>query len=174
MTISRDRWQFHLKTHGQFYHEMARQLEDLHVKNNQLGAQTAAYGLRALAETLETARLQRLTRHQHILFKLGELIAHAEGAASLVRKAARAKEGTLNVKTHGRFNADALAVMARIAARDAASRILGESARWIGSLVPETVAADLEKKSFIPQIHRAQAGLLEDMDYVADVLYERS
>ena len=40
-------------------------------------------------------------------------------------------------------------------------------------MVPETVAVELESKSFIPQIHRAQAGLLEDMDYVADVLYER-
>ena len=173
MTISRDRWQLHLKTHGRFYHDMARQMEELHGKYNQIGAQTVAYCLHALAETLETARTQRLTRHQHILFKLGELIAHAEGTAGLVKKAARAKDGTLSPKSHGRFNAETLAAMARIAARDAAAKVVGESARWIGSLVPETVVAELEKKSLIPQIHRAQTGLLEDMDYVADVLYER-
>jgi len=173
MTIQRDRWQLHLKSQGKFYNEMARRMEELHAKNNQVGAQTSAFCLHALAATMETARTQRLTRHQHIIFKLGELIAHAEGAASLVSKAARAKEGTLSPKAYGRFNADALAAMARIAARDAAAKVISESARWIGSLVPETVAADLEKKSFIPQIHRAQAGLLEDMDYVADVLYER-
>ena len=174
MTISRDRWQMHLKTHGQFYHDMARQMEALHAKNNNLGAQTAAYALHALAEILEVARTQRLTRHQHILFKLGELIAYTEGAASLVNKAARSHEGALNEKAYGRFNAAALAAMARIAARDAGARLLGESSRWIGSLIPENIAAELEKKSYVSQIHRAQAGLIEDMDYVADVLYERN
>ena len=31
MTISRDRWQLHLKTRGQHYHEQARKMEALHV-----------------------------------------------------------------------------------------------------------------------------------------------
>jgi hypothetical protein len=40
-------------------------------------------------------------------------------------------------------------------------------------LVSESDAAALEKKSFIPQIYRAQAGLIQDMDYISDVLYGR-
>jgi alkylation response protein AidB-like acyl-CoA dehydrogenase len=174
MTISRDRWQIHLKTHGQFYHDMARQLEELHKQNDRVGAQVLSYCMHALAELLETARSQRLTRHQHILFRLGEWIAYAEGAASTARRAVRSAQGKLNAKSHARFAPEALAAISRIAARDAATRIVGEGSRWIGGLISEAEAKNLESKSFIPQIYRAQCGLLQDMDYVADVLYGRN
>jgi hypothetical protein len=52
-------------------------------------------------------------------------------------------------------------------------KMVSEGARWIGGLVSDSEAANLEKKSFIPHIYRAQAGLIADMDYVADVLYGR-
>jgi acyl-CoA dehydrogenase len=174
MTISRDRWQLHLKTHGQIYHDMARQLEDLHKQNDKVGAQWLSYCMHGLAELIETARSQRLTRHQHILFRLGEWIAHAEGAASLARRAVRAAQGKLSAKTYARFTPENLAAFSRIAARDAAMKIASEGVRWIGGLISESEAKSLESKSFIPQIFRAQAGLLQDMDYVADVLYGRN
>jgi hypothetical protein len=65
------------------------------------------------------------------------------------------------------------AALSRISARDAAMKIVSEGARWIGGLLSDSDAANLEKKLFIPQIHRAQAGLIQDLDYIADVLYER-
>jgi len=37
---------------------------------------------------MEKARIARLTRYQHILLRLGELIAYAECAGSLSRRAA--------------------------------------------------------------------------------------
>jgi acyl-CoA dehydrogenase len=174
MTICRDRWQTHLKTRGQFYHDQARQLEELHKQNDQVGAQIASYGMHALSELLEAARLQRLTRHQHILFRLGELIAHVEGSASLARRAARAAQKNLNNKAYSRFNAKSLAAISRVFARNSAMKAVSEGTRWIGGLIPESEATNLEKKLCIPQIHRAQAGLVHDMDYIADVLYERN
>jgi alkylation response protein AidB-like acyl-CoA dehydrogenase len=173
MTICRDRWQTHLKTHGEFYHDLARQLEEIHKQNDRVGAQVVSCALHGLAELLEVARLQRLTRHQHILFRLGELIAHVEGAASLARRAARAAGKTLSPKAHTRFNPEHLAALSRVSARDSAMKLVGEGARWIGGLISDSDAANLEKKMFIPQIHRAQAGLIQDMDYIADVLYDR-
>jgi hypothetical protein len=80
----------------------------------------------------------------------------------------------MNPKASARFSADTLAAFSRIAARDAAMKVGGEGVRWIGGLISETEAANLEKKSFIPQIHRAQAGLIQDMDRIADVLYGRN
>ncbi len=174
MTICRDRWQTHLKTHGQFYHDLARQLEELHRQNERVGAQIVSYCLHGLAELLEVARSQRLTRHQHILFRLGELIAYSEGAASLARRAAQAAEGGLNAKAYTRFNPVDLAALSRIFARESAMKMVSEGARWIGGLVSESEAMNLEKKSFIPQIYRAQAGLIQDMDHIADVLYGRN
>ena len=97
MTISRDRWQSHLKTRGQYYHERARELEALHASHPNVGADIAALAPHALAEVME-ARVARLTRHQHILLRIGEWIAYAECAGSLARRAALAAEGKLHEK----------------------------------------------------------------------------
>jgi len=175
MTICRDRWQLHLKTHGQFYHDQARQLEELAQRYPKVAADVAALGLHALAELLEIARIHRLTRHQHILFRLGEIIAYAESAASLARRAARAAEGKLNAKAHARFSAEALAALSRVFAREASMKVAADGARWITGTcgTQSSDAADVDKKLAVAAIQRAQAGLIQDMDYVADVLYHR-
>ena len=47
---------------------------------------------------MEKARVGRLTRYQHVLLRLGELIAYAECAGSLARRAALLAEGKLQRK----------------------------------------------------------------------------
>jgi alkylation response protein AidB-like acyl-CoA dehydrogenase len=175
MTISRDRWQLHLKTRGQYYHERAREFEALHVQHQEVGANIAALGMHALAEVMEKARAARLTRFQHILLRLGELIAYAECAGSLSRRAARSAEGRLNEKASTRFDATALAVLGRIFAREAALKVAEEGLRWVAGAggVSDANMAAFETDLGLPAVHRAQAGLIADMDYVADVLYSR-
>jgi alkylation response protein AidB-like acyl-CoA dehydrogenase len=175
MTICRDRWQMHLKTRGQYYHDMARQMDELHTRHPEVGARMACLGLGALAELLETSRVQRLTRHQHILFRLGELIAYAECAASLAKRAARAAEGDLNEKAHTRFDAKALAAISRVFAREATMKIAADGMSWIAGAAAAQAneIADLERRMGLSAIIRAQAGFIQDMDYVADVLYGR-
>jgi alkylation response protein AidB-like acyl-CoA dehydrogenase len=175
MTISRDRWQLHLKTRGQYYHERAREFEALHVQHPEVGANIAALALHALAEVMEKARAARLTRFQHILLRLGELIAYAECAGSLSRRAARCAEGRLNEKANLRFDATALAALARTFAREAALKVAEEGLRWVTGAggVSDAEMAAFEADLGLPAIHRAQAGLVSDMDYVADVLYSR-
>jgi len=176
MTIARDRWQLHLKTRGQHYHERARQVEALHAAHPNVGADIAALALHSLAEVMERARIHRLTRHQHILLRLGEWIAYAESAATLARRAALKAEGRLNEKANDRFDAAALATISRIFAREAALKVAQEGLRWLtGSEgVSEADAPAFETALGLAAIHRAQAGLLADMDYVADVLYGRA
>ncbi len=176
MTISRDRWQLHLKTKGQYYHDQARQMESLDAKNPQVGADIVALALHALAELLEAARIHRLTRHQHILFRIGEWIAYAESAGALAKRAARAAEGTLNPKAHLRFPATALAAFSRIFAREAAAKVAGEGIRWLQATATgtEIEAMGLDRKIALAAIQKAQAGLIGDMDYAADVLYGRT
>ena len=79
MTIARDRWQQHLKTRGQHYHDRAREMEALEASSPGCGARFAALALHSLAEVLERFRAQRLTRHQHILFRAGRIIADGGG-----------------------------------------------------------------------------------------------
>jgi len=175
MTISRDRWQLHLKTRGQYYHERAREFEALHAQHPEVGANMAAVAMHALAEVMEKARAARLTRFQHILLRLGELIAYAECAGSLSRRAARSAEGRLNEKASTRFDATALAALGRIFAREAALKVAEEGLRWVAGAagVSDANMAAFEADLGLPAVHRAQAGLIADMDYVADVLYSR-
>ena len=176
MTISRDRWQIHLKTRGQHYHAEAQKYEELHARHSNVGADLAAMALHALAEVMEKARAARLTRHQHVLLRLGELIAYAECSASLARRAALAAENKLNEKANKRFDAAALAALSRIFAREAALRAAEDGLRWVigaGGVGDAEIPA-LEAILGLPAIHRAQSGLISDLDYVADVLYGRA
>ena len=175
MTISRDRWQLHLKTRGQHYHERALELEALHARHPNVGANIAALAHHALAEVMEKARIARLTRYQHILLRLGEWIAYAESAASLARRAASSAEGKVSEKANRRFDPAALSGLSRIFAREAALKIAEEGLRWVSGAggVSDAEMSPFENILGLPAIHRAQAGLISDMDFIADVLYAR-
>jgi alkylation response protein AidB-like acyl-CoA dehydrogenase len=171
MTIGRDRWQLHLKTRGESYHTEARELETLEAAHPGVGAGTAALAAHALAALMEQARIGRLTRNQHIQFRLGELCAAVECAASLARRAARAAEGTLHPKAPRGLDAATLAAMSRVNAREVAMKVATDGLRWVGGAAetgaPDALAAGLGMEA----IQRAQAGLLADMDQVRDALY---
>jgi alkylation response protein AidB-like acyl-CoA dehydrogenase len=128
-----------------------------------------------LAEVFEAARIGRLTRNQHVLFRLGELAAHTEGSAALARQAARAADGALPEKTGNKFSPQAVAVMARVYAREAAMKVATDGTRWVrgGSGVSEEQLDRLEAGIDMAAINRAQGGLLDDLDTVADALYGR-
>jgi acyl-CoA dehydrogenase len=158
MTIARDRWQLHLKTRGEHYREQARSLARLGGEQPSCGAHIAALALDALAGVIERCRVDHLTRHQHVLLRLGELIARAECAAGLVRRAA---DPAPDPKSAMRLPPAALAAAARVFAREAALHIVEEGVRWTGA------------DAGVAKVHAAQAGLLADMDEVADALYQR-
>ncbi len=175
MTIARDRWQLHLKSRGEHYHGAAKEMEALHRSHPNTGAGTIALGLHALADVMERARVERLTRNQHVLFRLGELIAFAESAAAMARRAAKTADGTINEKAPRRFDADAWAAMSRVFAREMASKIAHEglSLTCGADGVKDADVAAFTAALRFDEIHRAQRGLLLDMTYVADALYER-
>src|SRR5205814_6902491 len=163
MTIARDRWQQHLKTQGGYYRSAAREVAAL-------GGDTAALALDGLAALLEACRVNRLTRNQHVLLRLGELIAHAEGAAALVRRAHAAATGTLPAKADKRFDAAALATISRIAAREAAQKVALDGLRWVAGALPpgDPAVAGLAAAVGLDAVRAAQAGLIADMDHLAD------
>ena len=176
MTIGRDRWQYHLKTRGQHFHDMGRKLEGLHREHPKVGAGIAALAAHALAEVLERAREKRLTRNQHILFRVGELVAYVEAAGVFAEKAARAERGQLNPKTPTRFDAKTLAAMSRVFAREAAGRVAVDGVRWVIGADDTPSNGDisaLEQSAQLSKVYAAQMGLVEDMNQVGDALYER-
>jgi alkylation response protein AidB-like acyl-CoA dehydrogenase len=173
MTIARDRWQQHLKTRGDHYLAAGRDLAALHATHPTVGADVAALGFECLAGVLEACRVGRLTRNQHVLLRLGELIAHAEAAATLVRRAVAAADGSLPDKADHRFGAEALATISRVYAREAALKVAEEGVRWVSGAADPGSDDTLSDRLPLTRVRAAQAGLLADMGAVADALYDR-
>lgn len=161
-TIARDRWQAHLKTRGEYYQEWAARLEGLHPTQPENGAATAALGLRALAGVLERSRLERLTRNQHVLFRLGELIAAAETAAVFSERVA--KDPTVAIP----LDVPSRQALARIYARQAALKVAVDGVQWAVGAGQAQQMGELEGS--LGPILAAQAGLIGDMDCAAEQL----
>ncbi len=176
ISVSRERWQQHLKTRGRHYHDVAEEMEALAARDGECGAAMAAAALHALAELMECARRGRLTRNQHLLLRLGGWIAQAEGAAAFARRAAAARADALPEKALRRFAPDALAAMSRVYARTAALDLASAALRWMRGSggVPDDDLKRFPQLLGLDRIHAGQEGLLADMDRVADALYERA
>ncbi len=172
MTIARGRWQEHLKSGGDYYHARARELDAIHAEHPAVGADVAAMAQRALAELLERCRVEKLTRHQHVLLRLGALIAQAEGAAALARRAQRAATKQLHPKAARGLRADALAAVSRVNARTVSLTIATEAVRWVAGADGGELG-DFEQRLGLASIHRAQGGLLADLQAVAEAVYAR-
>ncbi len=161
-TMARDRWQLHLKTRGAYYNDWAARLEGLHVREPQNGANTAALALRALATIMERCRLDRLTRNQHVLFRLGELVAYAETAAIFAERVTQKPTEAIKLDVPTRQ------ALARIHAREAALEVAADGLRWaIGAGQSDP---DLAQSLNLPAIYQSQTGLIDDMDFAAQQL----
>ena len=120
--------------------------------------------LRAIAVLLERARLDRLTRQQHVLFRLGELIAFGEAAAVFADRVVEAPTQGINLDVPTRQ------ALSRVFAREAALKIATEGLKWaIGAgQTDPNLAGSLD----LPGIYESQAGLIADMDSAREKLCE--
>jgi acyl-CoA dehydrogenase len=170
-TVSRDRWRLHLQERGEFYRRMAESLVGLHRQDPEVGAEVAALAVRAVLETTERCRTGRLTRHQHVLFQLGELMSRAEIAANFARYAA----GQGSEKYQPFFAPKAIKTMARVCAREAALDILAGAIRLVRGMEvgPDGAVADFERALQASAIHDAAGGLLVDLDAAAKAIVEQ-
>ena len=163
-TIARDRWQLHLKSRGQYYQEWASRADARHAESPNTGSGLAAAALRALGVLLERARLDRLTRNQHVLFRLGELIAYVETATIFSERAATAPSKVFGLEPA------TLEAMARVHAQEAYLKVTTEGLRWANGAgqTDPALGATLGVEAALA----AQAGLVEDMDRIAGDLVQ--
>jgi alkylation response protein AidB-like acyl-CoA dehydrogenase len=161
-TIARDRWQAHLKTRGAYYRDWAARLDEIQPQEPENGAGIAALGMRALAELLERSRIDRLTRNQHVLFRLGAFAAQVEAAAIFCERVAQKPTEAIPLPVPLRQ------ALARIYARQAA---LEAAAKGLSLLIGSgQTDPNLASALNLPAIYQAQAGLIEDMDCAAEGL----
>jgi alkylation response protein AidB-like acyl-CoA dehydrogenase len=85
--ISMFRWKKTWKTKGAFYRSIAEEMDTLHRQNEQAGCLYYGMAARALNQTILTAHEKQLTRSQHVMFCLADMMTYVEIGASLARKA---------------------------------------------------------------------------------------
>lgn len=162
-TIARDRWQQHLKTGGGFYAQMAQDAAQLAARAPNIGADIVAYGVRALREVFERCRAHRLTRHQHVLFRLGDFAARIESALSLCH----ATQG------RGRGPKPAPEVhqaMARVYAREMCWTMVCDAMALLRGCDLKEDRRSLETALCLGEISDLQVGKMTDMDLIAKAI----
>jgi alkylation response protein AidB-like acyl-CoA dehydrogenase len=174
MTIARDRWQDHLRTRGGHYHQLGEELQAAHGAAPKAGADVAGLAFHSLAAVMERFRTQRLTRNQHVLFRLGELVAMAEGAGALARRTIALRNGTIDPKADHRFDLETMEAISRTYARKAALRIASEGLQWIYGADGAGGGGSPEEEVRLSAVLAAQGGAIEDMNVIVDRVYGRA
>jgi alkylation response protein AidB-like acyl-CoA dehydrogenase len=160
--IATFRWKKTRKTKGAFYEEMANGLDGRHGDCDRAGCRTLAVCARVLNRTINFAHENRLTRHQQVMFALADMMAHVEVGESMARLAVNEPD-EINLAT------------ARVFANSCA-RLVSEKARLIvmGSDVVAAETADQFLPSLdLPALEGSYRGLIDDMDRIADRIFER-
>lgn len=165
-TISQSRWQEHIKSRATYYHDLARKMENLARRNDGIGAGIMAYALNGLNVLMERCREQKLTRNQHVSFKLGELSADVEASMVFVESV----DDGLSDETFP-YDKETLRAMARVRARDSALKIVTDGISLVmgaGSGDPDAFYREMK----VSKIMREQKNRLSDMDLIASKVKE--
>jgi alkylation response protein AidB-like acyl-CoA dehydrogenase len=161
--VSTFRWKKTRKTKGAFYEAMAQDLDALHGKCDRAGCRTVAACVRVLNRSIDFAHENRLTRHQQVMFALADMMTQVEVGAGMVRLAAdRRQEGWLAAaRVFAGFCARLVAEKARLVALGSGSVDDRTADHFLGGL-------DLAL------LDGGCRGMIDDMDRVADWIFERS
>lgn len=157
--ISTFRMRTTVRSKGAFYGDMALGVERLPAES---GGPSLAPALRALNEFISTARKLRLTRSQHVMFLLADMMTWCEVAESLCRKAAGGE--TIRGVSPGYLSA-----CARLFVRRALEKSHVHGLRIAAAGGDE--AASLHQVLGTLRLGEAMQGDMEDMDLVAAELF---
>ncbi len=161
--ISTFRWKKARKSKGAYYENMAQDLEKCHADCAQAGCATVAASARALNRAIDFAHVNRLTRHQQVMFALADMMAHVEVGHAMGCLAANQAD-------------DISLATARVFAGTCA-QLVAQQARLIawGSEGTDTAAVDDFVASLdLPALENSARGVIDDMDQIADHIFERA
>ncbi len=166
--ISTFRWKETRKTKGEFYGSILSEMEHLNKVTGNAGCKL--YGLSAgvLNDTIMLVHDNRLTRQQHVMFTLADMMTHVEVGASLARKAvALTKSGSPETE---KINA-----MSRIFADEVAQLVLRSALKILmgSGIFDQKAASDFLATVSCNQLICSSFNVIRDMDLVADILFER-
>ena len=128
------------------------------------------YGLAAgiLNDTIMRVHENRLTRQQHVMFSLADMMTHVEVGASMARKA-------VALSQTGDPEAEKIKAMSRIFADEVAQLVVRNAQKILMGcgLFDLNTAADFMDTVELNTLVCSAHNVIRDMDMVADILFER-
>jgi alkylation response protein AidB-like acyl-CoA dehydrogenase len=167
--ISIFRWKKTWKTKGEFYRSIAKEMEELHQKSDLAGCLFYGIAAEALNRTILLAHENRLTRSQHVMFCLADMMTHVEVGASLARKAA-----ALGVSSDP--HVQKVQAASRIFAAEVAQLVYQNMLKILmgnGLFSSGTISDFLESFSS-QQLPFAYANTVQDMDRIRDLVFHNA
>ncbi|MBW2252906.1 MAG: hypothetical protein JRF60_20395 [Deltaproteobacteria bacterium] len=159
-------------------------MKELSETLNDLGCSFYSIAASALNDTIKLVHENKMTRKQYIMFSLADMMTHVEVGASLARRAGMMTHVEVGAslarragmaERAGKREAKKLKAMSRIFANEVSQLVAQNILKIVsgsGLFDINTVSAFLEKISYNQLLYSYQ-GVIEDMDKVADILFER-
>jgi alkylation response protein AidB-like acyl-CoA dehydrogenase len=167
--ISTFRWKETRKSKGEFYQSICREMETLDSEVNDAGCRFCGLSSEILNDTIMKVHENRLTRQQHIMFLLADMMTYVEVDAALVRKA-------VALSKNGSPEAEKFKAISRIFA-DEVAKLVSQNALKIltgcGVFDQQAAHAFMETHSY-HQLVCSSLNIINDMDRIADILFARS
>jgi alkylation response protein AidB-like acyl-CoA dehydrogenase len=166
--ISTFRWKETRKSKGEFYHSIDRDMETLDREGDNAGCRF--YGLSAaiLNDTIMRVHENRLTRQQHIMFLLADMMTVVEVGAALARKAvALSKSGDARAEKFCAMSRIFADETAQLVSRNAVTILLGSG------VFDQNAIQDFMTAHSYHQLVCSSLNIINDMDRVADILFAR-
>ena len=166
--ISTFRWKKTRKTKGEYYENIAGDMDRLESEYNDAGCRYIGLAARALNKTIFLVDSHRLTREQFIMFALADMSMHVEVAASLARQA-------VSFTRDGKADAEEKRLFSRLFANEVADLV----SRNILKILLGSGVFESEKISdfLVEASHAALAesylNIIPDMNRAADIIFKR-
>ena len=166
--ISTFRWKETRKSKGHYYQAILKEMETLDSEMSDVGCGLYSLAAGVLNDTIMLVHDNKLTRKQHVMFLLADMMTYVEVGASLARKAfALAKDGsqeTVKYKAISRIFADEVA---QLVSQNALKILMG------CGVFDQKAAYDFMEAHSYNQLVCSSLNVINDMDLVADILFAR-
>jgi len=165
--ISTFRWKKTRKTKGAYYGSMSAEMAELAPKTD-AGCHIYAACAEVLNKMIDLAHEHKLTRSQHVMFCLADMMAYTEVGVSIARR-------TKRLTDENTADAEKIRAMSRIFAHDVSLLIQKNSLNILlgtGEIAPDRISAITDSPSY-KELANSAKNVIKDMDIVADILFER-
>lgn len=166
--ISTFRWKITRKTKGKYYGDISSEMAELNNTLNDAGCKFYGLAARALNDTIMLVHDNKLTRKQHIMFALSDIMTHVEVGASMARKAKSLVEA-------GDPEAEKIKAMSRIFANETAQVVTHNILKILmgSGVFDQKIVSDFMETISYNKLLGSYENVIKDMDMVADILFER-